>query len=97
MYDPPKKLPRRIEPNTIVPTIVALAKLAARASTPTVDIVIHQGRLGWRDHNKPHGHNPPLATFHTSELTCETLTFETYRKIRPIHSAVKTHNLNQEV
>lgn len=95
MSDPHKKPPRKIDTNEIIPTLTALAKLAARASTPILDIVIHQGRLGWRDHNKPHSHKPTIETFHTKDLICETMTFETNTKINRVRSAIFAHNQNE--
>lgn len=96
MSEPHKNPPRRIEPAELVPTLIALAKLAARAHTPTIDIVIHDSFLSWRDHNKTRVKIPTIETFQTKHLICRTMTFATHTKVTNVRSAIEAHNRNLE-
>jgi hypothetical protein len=93
--DPPPKR-EFIDPLVAYHSLETLAKGAHSAKIPTIDIVIHQNRLAWRAHGKPHNHQPPIATLETQKILRGLDLFTAATVRAQIESALRIHNSNLE-
>lgn len=96
MSQPTKKKRTFIDPLTIGASILKFALEAKKARVATIEIVLQPDRLGWRDHGKPHGYRPPLATLETKTVLKGFNIYQAHETYTAIEAALKEHNANLE-
>ena len=93
---PPDKRNQFIDPIIAVASLQHLAREASHHKVTTIDLILLPTRLGWRDHNKPHGYRPAICTLETRHVL-ESLTMFTAHDVRnKIEAALRIHNNNLE-